>query len=53
MEPLLEGHMIIEVEEYDSLKKDSELLKVLQEKGVDNWEGWEEALSEYLSKTGD
>ena len=31
--------------EYDQLVKDSEWLSCLEAAGVDNWEGWDEALS--------
>lgn len=33
--------------EYNSLVKDSLLLGFLEENGVDNWEGYDEAMSEY------
>lgn len=32
-------------EEYDSLIKDYQMLTALQEAGVDNWSGYEEAMS--------
>lgn len=37
----------ISVEEYEELQRDQRLLLALQNSGVDNWEGYEEAM-EYL-----
>jgi len=34
----------IDKEEYEQLKKDQEFLQALEECGVDNWEGYEEAI---------
>ena len=37
----------ISEEEYDSLLKDSILLNCLQMMGVDNWDGYDEAIEQY------
>ena len=37
----------ISEEEYDSLLKDSTLLNCLQMMGVDNWDGYDEAIEQY------
>jgi hypothetical protein len=37
----------ISEEEYDSLLKDSILLNCLQMMGVDNWDGYNEAIEQY------
>ena len=37
----------ISEEEYDSLLKDSILLNCLQMTGVDNWDGYDEAIEQY------
>jgi hypothetical protein len=42
----------ISKDEYDSLKKDSELLNCLRACGVDNWEGWGDAM-DMLREDGD
>lgn len=40
-----EGHVVISEDEYNELKKDSEKLNALECAGVDNWEGYEIAMS--------
>lgn len=35
----------ITLEEYEQLLKDSEFLQALREYGVDNWDGYDEALN--------
>ena len=36
-----EGEMVtISLAEYESLKKDADLMRKLEAAGVDNWEGW-------------
>ena len=42
----------ISQDEYDSLKKDSEFLNCLRACGVDNWEGWDDAI-DMLHEDGD
>lgn len=37
----------ISEKEYDSLLKDSILLNCLQMMGVDNWDGYDEAIEQY------
>ena len=37
----------ISKEEYESLKKDSEILDCLRACGVDNWQGWDDAMDMY------
>ena len=37
----------ISEEEYDSLLKDSILLNCLQMMGVDNWDGYDDAIEQY------
>ncbi len=34
-------------EEYQSLKEDSLLLRHLRAAGVDNWEGWDDAIEQF------
>jgi len=34
-------------DEYDELLKDSVLLNCLREVGVDNWDGWDDAITLY------
>jgi hypothetical protein len=40
------GNVTISKEEYESLLKDSETLNALRNHGVDNWDGYEDAISE-------
>lgn len=35
----------ITLAEYEELKKDSRLLDALRAQGVDNWDGWDDALA--------
>ena len=41
-----EETITIPKEEYEQLKKDSDLLQKLQKAGVDNWEWYNEAISD-------
>jgi hypothetical protein len=41
---LMNGLKCIEIAEYDQFKKDSKLLDKLYAAGVDNWEGYNQAL---------
>lgn len=41
----MEETITITVDEYMSLKKDCKLLSYLRGAGVDNWVGWDEALT--------
>ena len=40
----MEDRVTISKEEYESLKRDAEVLRALEGAGVDNWEGYEIAL---------
>lgn len=42
----------ISTEEYESLLEDSVQLRLLEEHGVDNWEGYGEAMREYWENAG-
>lgn len=44
-EPGAEGTILISKKEYDQLKEDSNLLEALRQSGVDNWDGWSDALN--------
>ena len=43
-EPPFVSRVTISKEEYESLKRDAEVLRALEGAGVDNWEGYEVAL---------
>lgn len=38
------GMIEISLEEYDALIADQNLLEALRNAGVDNWEGWDDAI---------
>ena len=42
-----QGTITIPLEEYQSLKQDEAFIQVLEHHGIDNWEGFEEALSDF------
>lgn len=39
-------------EEYDELRRDSDILNSLYAMGVDNWPGYDEAMDDYRSNRG-
>jgi hypothetical protein len=39
--------------EYDQLLRDAHLLNCLRNAGVDNWDGWDFAIEEFMSQYGD
>ena len=47
-----ETHIIISVEEYDRLLKDSCMLSALEEAGVDNWVGYSFARDIFIKEYG-
>lgn len=46
-------HKVITREEYDSLVRDSFMLQCLQDQGVDNWSGYEDAQKAYAEEYPD
>lgn len=42
----------ISTEEYESLLEDSVQLRLLEEHGVDNWEGYDDAMAKYWEGLG-
>ena len=42
-----EETITISVKEYNKLKKDARLLECLYNAGVDNWDGWDDAITEF------
>lgn len=45
--------VVISLQEFEKLKEDQEFLQALQAAGVDNWEGYDEALMETLREDDD
>lgn len=52
-EPKYTEHKVITREEYDRLERDSHMLQCLQDAGVDNWDGYSDALHEYKKEYPD
>lgn len=48
-----ETKISITLAEYDQLEKDSLLLNALRNQGVDNWDGWDDAIEEYREALGE
>jgi len=46
----MEETVTIKKSEYDSLKDDSKKLEALEAMGVDNWQGWDDAMEIYLAE---
>ncbi len=46
---LPEDMVTISKKEYEGLLDDADLLRCLQDAGVDNWEGYDHALREYYN----
>ena len=46
---LPEDMVTISKKEYECLLEDADLLRCLQDAGVDNWEGYDHALREYYN----
>lgn len=46
-EQMSEESVLISKEDYQFLREDSLMLECLQNNGVDNWEGWDEAVREF------
>lgn len=44
---LPDGYVLVESNEYQDLKEESDFLKALQAAGVDNWEGYDAAWEAY------
>lgn len=49
----MEETVIISREEYDQLRRDSELLGCLEACGVDNWCGWDDAMEMFAEEDGE
>ena len=43
----MEDKVVCSQEEYDALHEDSSFLQALKDAGVDNWEGFEDALERF------
>ena len=42
--------ILVDKDEYEKLLTDSQFLKVLYEVGLDNWDGWEMAITIYRER---
>ena len=47
-----EGFKVVDSDEYEELLDDSLFLNCLRNNGVDNWDWYDEAVTEYQSKRG-
>lgn len=48
-----EGFKVVESDEYEELLDDSLFLNCLQNNGVDNWDWYDEAVTEYQQSKGE
>ena len=48
-----EGFMVVKTDDYEELLDDSLFLNCLQNNGVDNWEWYDEAVTEYQQIKGE
>lgn len=48
-----EGFKVVDSEEYEELSDDSLFLNCLQNNGVDNWDWYSEAVTEYQQSKGE